>query len=200
MRQLVCDFCNAPEPDPMYECPCRDFSAGVPVIGSARRHFGVPDDVGMTVARSAGGWCACRACANLVRAGNRKGLERRALESIRPTIDPALWDRQRVTFVAEIRRLHANFWANREGPPRELTGEEIAGLRAMEGNVVEVIEGPMPMEGGIERWFGAPDPFRQEVIEEQRLSGRGTPGRRDRPPSPGDNRRPRSMRRPRKGK
>lgn len=99
MRPPQCDFCNSLAVAWAY--PTRDLSSTIPVPGK---------NATVTI-NSRGGWAACTPCHDLIEAGNRDGLAVRSAKA---------GNRRGVPLhliVAACRKVHDDFWANREGPP-----------------------------------------------------------------------------------
>lgn len=89
----ICDFCSSP--DVRWRYPARDF-----VISA------------LEGAGSEGGWAACPACHALIERGLRDKLtERSARRFARKHGIPVK------AVKPQLRKLHDQFWANREGPP-----------------------------------------------------------------------------------
>lgn len=113
-----CDFCPTTE-GIHWSYPCRDHA-------QKREHAAalvLQKDGSLDVEKNSidgfsyGGWAACEVCHRLIEAGKREALARR---SAKMTIAKAA--KTNTYFLlsdltALIRRLHDQFWANREGPP-----------------------------------------------------------------------------------
>jgi hypothetical protein len=97
----ICDFCSSP--DVRWAFPTRDFTTKAQ---PTRRTF--------IEATMYGGWAACPACHALILRGDRIRLARRSakrmqrLHGIRVPLK---------LIEAQLRVLHDDFWANREGAP-----------------------------------------------------------------------------------
>lgn len=115
----VCDFCSYA--DVHWSYPCRDHAqktehATALVLStdeSPRVDHQIIDGF------SHGGWAACNVCHGLIERGDRERLAKRSakrqvrkLASQRP---PVIWPLGDA--IAHIRRLHDQFWENREGEP-----------------------------------------------------------------------------------
>lgn len=98
----ICDFCTAVPV--RWDYPCRDFShhdidsSGVPFQFNSHNE-----------------WAACDACHAIIETGNRDALARRSVERYREVNPHAFPLSLRVA-----RAIQDAFWANREGPPREV--------------------------------------------------------------------------------
>lgn len=98
----VCDFCSSPAVRWAY--PARD---SVVTDLTARLHA-----EGMPGAGSEGGWAACDTCHALIERTDRQGLVLRAARKFAKRYDvPAK------LLLPDLRKLHDQFWSNREGAP-----------------------------------------------------------------------------------
>lgn len=105
----ICDFCSSP--DVQWSYPARDFEVtGIPL---ARR------------AGSSGGWAACPVCHVLIERGDRVRLAHRSAKRMARRYGVSVNSIER-----ELRSLHDQFWASREGPPTRY--EPAAGDGAIE--------------------------------------------------------------------
>lgn len=135
MNGLVCDFCSTPVPlEGCWTCPAGDFDTGVP--------FGVLEDGTPVNDYSVGGWCACRRCVSLVRAGRREHLARRSVDTFLSANPKAKG--QRDVLLRAMRELHDEFWARRDGEPRLIAADEYAIAEAApSGRVITFVDGPL---------------------------------------------------------
>ena len=99
----LCDFCS------------RELQFGSTWVFPCRDHVSV--DVPLLPFRSAGDWSACRACKDLIVAGKRDKLLKRAMRQ-------TLRDVPHEVAEEGIRHVQDTFWSNRSGPPRAETREE----------------------------------------------------------------------------
>lgn len=113
-RIVHCDFCNADLADGGWDCPARDFDFDGP------RH-GVDSNV--VVHGSAGSWLACDTCVALVQAGRRVDLFRRSLTASGVL---RLAPSELLRAAGDLRDLHGQFWANRDGAPVPIDAAQVA--------------------------------------------------------------------------
>ena len=117
-RTVYCDFCHAELTDRAWDCPARTFGYDAPRTSLDPNAHEIVDG-------SIGSWLACAHCVGLIRNGRRTTLSGRALVAtarglgIPPSTIPA-------TVRDDLRRLHDQFWENREGEPVEIGPEQIA--------------------------------------------------------------------------
>jgi hypothetical protein len=99
----VCDFCSSPEP--RWEHRCHDNESVMIAVGSA-------DELATTMgAGSLGSWAACDPCHDLIEAGSRDELARRAARRIGEQSGlPA------DLTLAATRQAHRQYWEFRVGP------------------------------------------------------------------------------------
>lgn len=93
-----CDFCSAP--DPPWTHPSADF---------------VMEDEGWGSADNA--WSACETCHALIMAEERDKLVSRAVRTFFTTQQIPMDARLMQEVRKKVRRMHAGFWANRNGEP-----------------------------------------------------------------------------------
>ena len=99
----LCDFCSATPVTHAY--PARDFRQG-------------PDVPGAPGLASRGWWASCAICHRFIERGDRTGLALRSAKRLMKKDGPSR--RMGLKFViSQVRRIHDNFWANREGPALE---------------------------------------------------------------------------------
>lgn len=96
--QEVCDFCS--ERPVRWRYPARAHTTELSLgVGSVTA--GSPDD-----------WAACQTCHDIIRRSDRDALTQRSAEVLGQHINvPA------PILVPELRKIHDNFWAAREGAP-----------------------------------------------------------------------------------
>jgi hypothetical protein len=98
---MICDFCSSP--DVRWRYPARDFTRSV---------------MGVVDAGSRGDWAACDACHRLIRLSLRDKLVERCLK--RYPLYAALSKTEKISARRELRAIHDDFWASREGAPEPL--------------------------------------------------------------------------------
>ena len=100
-EQWVCDFCSSP--DVHWRYPARDFPIQSLKIPGPQHG-------------SEGGWAACNVCHALIERGLRDKLAKRsAVKFSRKFGVPAK------LIVNDLRKLHDEFWTNREGTATPVT-------------------------------------------------------------------------------
>jgi hypothetical protein len=110
----ICDFCSSP--DVRWSYPCRDHNRQAHAEALIQRPDGSLRVEEMDIEGfSHGGWAACSACHALIQRGDRDRLARRSAKRMirnNPDIPLVLSNA-----TEHVRRLHDQFWANRDGPP-----------------------------------------------------------------------------------
>jgi len=98
----TCDFCSSSAVRWSY--PARDF-----VVSDLTERLRAQELPGVG---SEGSWAACETCHRLIQHGDRTAIAVRAGRKFARRYDvPAS------LVLPELRKLHDQFWANREGPP-----------------------------------------------------------------------------------
>lgn len=87
---LYCDFCTGENPEYAYPCKDLEFIA--------------------ELSASKGEWCACKTCRDLVEAGDRQSLMRRAKDHLMHNPEFA---GDEAFVIRAVEMLHGMFWANR---------------------------------------------------------------------------------------
>lgn len=100
---ILCDFCSAQPVTHTY--PCRDFRL-------------VSDVPGAPNMGSRDWWACCAPCHRMIERSDREGLAMRSAKRLMKKDEAS--KRMGLRFVlAQVRRIHDNFWSNREGPAIE---------------------------------------------------------------------------------
>jgi len=117
---IQCDFCTSPNTTWAY--PCRDFKAK-PETATAliETADGLHTTSAVLDLYSGGGWAACPVCHLLIQSGSRDRLARRSAKKlVRAMATDGRMAAGALSLsqaTAHTRRLHDQFWTNREGPP-----------------------------------------------------------------------------------
>lgn len=111
----ICDFCSSP--DVHWSFPCRDHKRETEHIASlVQSRDGSLRVEEMTLdGWQHGGWAACNPCHALILRGDRDRLAKRSAKRMmrkHPDMGFILSN-----LTAHVRRLHDQFWSNREGEP-----------------------------------------------------------------------------------
>ena len=110
MTAAICDFCSSP--DVRWAFPARDFSTVIAGVSAK--------EVRTASLNSAGGWAACPACHALILRGDRDRLARRSAKRLirqHPEMSMRM-------VLAACRRIHDDFWSQREGAPIPTTPDQ----------------------------------------------------------------------------
>lgn len=105
MAELICDFCS--KTPVRWRYPARDFT----------RHWQLTK--ASVTATSHGDWAACDHCHGIIRRGDREALAEHSLATM-PDLKAMLArlpPQAKEIAKAEMRRLHDDFWASRDGAP-----------------------------------------------------------------------------------